>query len=182
MDELCRQLKISWFEFCYIWAGIHRFHLHHFRHCRILSLNHRRPLTKAISFAKQFTIVLEQDNKIIMHARKSLLFDKKTPWTKKDDKGTFDVTMGSYDGAEVCELVGTYILNVLAERYGKNNVGLYSDDGLAVFENINGNQAEKIRKEIMKIFPNLRLKITIEANQRIANFVDITLHLTNGKY
>ena len=24
MDELCKQLKISWFEFCYIWAGILR--------------------------------------------------------------------------------------------------------------------------------------------------------------
>ena len=139
-------------------------------------------LQKAISFAKQFNTVSEQDNKIIMHARKSLLFDKKTPWTKKGDKGKFDVTMGSYDGAEVCELVGTCILNILAEKYGKNNVGLYRDDGLAVFENINGNQAEKIRKEIIKIFRNFGLKITLETNQRIVNFLDITLNVTNGKY
>ena len=36
-------------------------------------------LKKAINFAKQHTNVSEQDIKIIMHARKSLLFDKKHP-------------------------------------------------------------------------------------------------------
>ena len=51
-----------------------------------------------------------------------------------------------------CELVGTYILNTLAEKYGKSNVGLYRDDGLAVFENINGNQAEKFKKRNNKDF------------------------------
>ena len=27
------------------------------------------------------------------------------PWIKKDSNSLFDVTMGSYDGAEICELV-----------------------------------------------------------------------------
>ena len=44
----------------------------------------------------------------------------------------FDVTMGSYDGAEVCELVGIFILNILAKLFGKSNVGLYRDDGLVL--------------------------------------------------
>ena len=39
--------------------------------------------------------------------------------------------MGSYDGAEVCELIGLFILNTLQDRFGKD-VGLYRDDGLAV--------------------------------------------------
>ena len=38
---------------------------------------------------------------------------------KKGNKGIFDVTMGSYDGAEVYELVEIYILNILAYKYGK---------------------------------------------------------------
>ena len=42
--------------------------------------------------------------------------------------------MGSYDGAEVCELVGAYILNALATKYDKEQIGLYRDDGLAVFK------------------------------------------------
>ena len=35
---------------------------------------------------------------------------------KKDSDSTFDVTMRSYDGAEVCELVGIYILSILKEK------------------------------------------------------------------
>ena len=42
--------------------------------------------------------------------------------------------MGSYDGAEVCELVDIYVLNTLANKYDKNNIGLYRDDGLAAFK------------------------------------------------
>ena len=44
------------------------------------------------------------------------------------------MSMGDYDGAEVCELVGTYMLNILFKKYNKNNFGLYRDDGLAVLK------------------------------------------------
>jgi hypothetical protein len=30
----------------------------------------------------------------------------------------FDVTMGSFDGAEICNLVGLFILNKLAAKFG----------------------------------------------------------------
>ena len=36
----------------------------------------------------------------------------------------FDVTMGSYDRAETCELVGTYLLSLLPDKL-KHNTGLY---------------------------------------------------------
>ena len=87
-------------------------------------------LSKAISFAKNYTTISDNDIDIIMHCRKSLLFDNETAWTKKNDNDMFDVTMGSFDGAEVCELIGLFLLNNLSEKYGKNNVGLYRDDGL----------------------------------------------------
>eukprot|EP00794_Sanderia_malayensis_P017157 gene17157-biopygen14763 len=51
-----------------------------------------------------------------MHSRKSLLFNDNNAWVKKDNRN-FDVTMGSYDGAEVCELVGLLILNKLCNTY-----------------------------------------------------------------
>ena len=44
--------------------------------------------------------------------------------------GLFDVTMGAYDGAEVHELVGTFLLDKISEKYYKNSIGLYRDDGL----------------------------------------------------
>ena len=67
------------------------------------------------------------------HARKSLLFCNEKPWMKREGK-LFDVTMGPYDSAEVCELVGIFMLNKISEKYNKKDVGLYRDDGLAVFK------------------------------------------------
>ena len=58
-------------------------------------------LKNAISHAKQYVTITDQEVDIIMHSRKSLLFDQGTAWIKKNDDGLFDVTMGSYDGAEV---------------------------------------------------------------------------------
>ena len=92
-----------------------------------------------------------------MHARKSLLFDKDETWMKKDNDSIFDVTMGSYDGAEVCELVGIYILPTLNEKYSGHQIGLYRDDGIGAFHNLNGQAADRIRKDIIKIFDSLGL-------------------------
>ena len=119
-----------------------------------------------------------------MHARKSLLFDKtSTAWVKKGNNNMFDVTMGSFDGAEICELVGLYILNILSSKYHDNgSIGLYRDDGLAAFNNISGPQAEKIKKVITKCFKDQGLKITIKCNLKMANFLDVTFNLTNGTY
>ena len=56
--------------------------------------------------------------------------------------------MGSYDGAEVCELVGLFILCGLGNTYGKECIGLYRDDGLAVFKIISGTLAEELGKTL----------------------------------
>ena len=139
-------------------------------------------LRRAITFARQHTSVQEEDVEVIMHARKSLLFDKELPWVKRQNKGIFDVTMGSYDGAEICELVSLYALNLLAHKYSKDQIGLYRDDGLAAFKNISGGKAEKIKKDITRIFKDLGLKITIETNLKIVNYLDLTLNLSDGKF
>ena len=86
-----------------------------------------------------------------MLCRKSLLFDNETAWTKKNHSSMFDVTMGSFHGAEVCELLGLFLLNNLSEKYGKNNVGLYRD-GLVLLRNASGPQSERTRKDITREF------------------------------
>ena len=42
----------------------------------------------------------------------------------------FDVTTGSFDGAELCKLVGIYIHSLLTKLINKETLGLYRDDGL----------------------------------------------------
>ena len=45
-----------------------------------------------------------------MKAKKSLLFNGDEAFVKRAKK-KFDVTQGSYDGAETCDLVENYLLN-----------------------------------------------------------------------
>ena len=88
-------------------------------------------LTKCLKFAEEKVQIFNDDKEFIYHARKSLLFNEEGTWMKKD--GLFDVTMRAYDGAEVRELVGTFLLDKICEKYEKNSIGLYRDDGLSVF-------------------------------------------------
>ena len=83
--------------------------------------------------------------------------------------------MGAYNGAEVCELVGLFLLNSLANKFDKKCVGLYRDDGLAVFRNINGHHADKTRKEFCQLFKANGLSLEIQCNLKTVNFLDITL-------
>ena len=67
------------------------------------------------------------------HARNSSLFNKGGTSMKKD--GLFDVTVGAYNGAEVCELVGTFLLDKISVKYDKNSIGLYRDNRLPLIKN-----------------------------------------------
>ena len=51
--------------------------------------------------------------------------------------------MGSYDGGEVCELIGVFMLSLIGNIYNRNNIGLYRDDGLTVFKNTSNPISEK---------------------------------------
>ena len=101
---------------------------------------------------------------------------------KKDKDEIFDVTMGSHDGAEACELVGAFILSKLVPIFGKENVGLYRDDGLAILRNANGHRADRVRKDVIEAFRKLGLRITIDTNMKAVNFLDITMNIATGIY
>ena len=47
------------------------------------------------------------------------------PWEKKELDSSFDATMGSYDGAELCGLIGIYIQSLLESSLEKNQMGLH---------------------------------------------------------
>ena len=51
--------------------------------------------------------------------------------------------MEACDGAELCELVGSFLLHQLSNKYNKKSIGLYREDGLAVFKNKSGPQVER---------------------------------------
>ena len=103
-------------------------------------------------------------------------------WKKKDADTTFDVTMGSYDGAELCELIGICIQSILTNILSKDNMGLYRDDGLFILRKINKQQTDSVRKKIISIFKNIDFKIEIVTNLTEVDFLDVTLNLENNTY
>ena len=127
------------------------------------------------------TTIEEKFIKTIYHARKSLLFDKGNVWVKKDNP-EFDVTISSYDDAELCELVGLYLLDLLTKEFGKQNIGSYRDDGLSCFENTSGPDSEKIKKKLFKIFKSNGLSITVGCNLIVTDFLDVTFDLKFATY
>ena len=92
--------------------------------------------------------------------------------------------MGAWDGAEVCELIGLYMLHKLVnveKIFSKEEVGLFRDDGLSIIEG-NGHMIDKKRKDTIRIFKNEKLKITWEVNITKVCFLDVLFDLQTETY
>ena len=72
-----------------------------------------------------------------MQPEKSLLFEGATTWIKKSGHKGFNVPMCFFEGAEICQLVGTYIQSQLTKIMNKEDVGLYRDDDVGIFYKYN---------------------------------------------
>ena len=90
--------------------------------------------------------------------------------------------MGSFDGAEICEVVGIYLLEKLSPLLAKENFGLYRDGGLATVNSSSGPVLARMRKDIISIFRNEGLSITTEKNLIETDFLDGTFNLLTRKY
>ena len=135
-------------------------------------------LEKAIKWGTQFVKFEEEETEIIFAARKALLYLNGVPWSKKGAK-VFDVGMGSFDGAEICELVGLFLLSELSVL--GLNLGIYRDDGLAVSTK-SARETEKIKKKMSEIFKKHKLSITIEANKKRVEFLDVYFDLEKEEF
>ena len=112
----------------------------------------------------------------------TLLFHGSEPFIKREGNENLDVPMRCFDEAEVCELVGTYILSQLNTVFENENVSLYRDDGIGIFRNLSGPEIERKRKAIVCVFKQCSLSITTKANLKVVNFLDIQLGFINGTY
>ena len=123
-------------------------------------------LNKALDFAFNYDNINTDERNIIIHAKNSILIHKHIPWQKKGNT-TFDVTMGSFLLSQLQDL------NI--------NVGLYRGNGLLI-TNATPIDTENIKKEICRIFNNNGLRITIEANKQLINFLDVTFTPNRSTY
>ena len=75
-----------------------------------------------------------------------------------------------------------FALSQLPKQYNRCDIGLYGDDGLAVFKGMLGSMAENAKKDIPKSFNEIGLRITIQTDLKTVNFLEVTLNLCNRKY
>ena len=136
-------------------------------------------LLKPANFLKQITKIFDVDINLIIQATKTLLFNEGIPdnksMGKKGRKWEFWCSDGLLCVVEVCELVGSFVLQQLSQLLEHYSAGFYRHDGLAILKRLSGPEVERVKKKIMKVFKDCRLKITIKADLHILNFLDITL-------
>ena len=140
-------------------------------------------IAKAINFARQFCDVSESEEEIIFHTCKTILTDLSgNMWKKKHNDDLFDVAMGSFHGAEICDLVGLYILDRLSSTLPSESCGLYRDDGLAVVEKPSPSNIERLSKSIRKVFGDIGFEITVENALDRTDFLDVVLDLRENDF
>ena len=121
------------------------------------------------------------DEKLVFMARRSFLFLNDKTWVKKEES-TFDVTMGAFDGAEVAEFIGLFILSKLAKIMKITDFALYRDDGIFAIRGTK-RSADTIRKKLIEIFHDVELEIDVPlAPTKSIDFLDVNFELSTGFY
>ena len=144
----------------------------------------KKLVTNAIRYARQFTKISRQDEKIIIQSCRSVLISDGKIWVRKGEESKFAVTIGSYSGAEVCELVGVFLLSQVAKDTSlpMEYIGLYRDDGLLVTDAARPRTVELLKKKLCEIFSKHGLKLDIKANRKNVDFLDVHFNLDVGNF
>ena len=122
-----------------VWSSYHSTLMHVIP--ALLPNSWRRPWTGETNLSRSHTLTVNYSNRQEGHFCSTMV----TSGTKSPQ---FDMPMGSYDGAEICELVGLFLLDEIVKAnigMKKENMGIYRDDGLGVAQGT-GTQMETRRK------------------------------------
>ena len=133
-----------------------------------------------IEFAEKITPISNLEKELLYNARQSVLYHDNAVWTKTT--GLFDVTMGSFDGAQITDLVGLMILAKFKDEFPDINLALYRDDGLGFHNTMTPQKLDNIRKKLHSFFKKMDLQITIETGLKKVDFLDVTFDLNDASY
>ena len=102
-------------------------------------------------------------------------------WIKKSTNGEFDVTQGSLDSCQICELVGIYLLSEIAKFVDPKGNGLYRDDGLLMLR-IGKRQMEILRQKLVKLFGENGFTIEVKHSVKSIEFLDVQMDITTNTH
>ena len=139
-----------------------------------------RTLDRALDLAKEYMVIHLDKVEIIKHCRKTLLYYEDSIWIKKGEGGNFDVSIGAYDGAEICELVECVLLYSINKIMDLSSHGLYHDDGLIIVDESRPKKCDGIRKRLYKLFEEFGFRLHVTTDLKITDYLDVTLNLYSG--
>ena len=92
--------------------------------------------------------------------------------------------MGSFNGAEICYLVGLFLLNELnsSNIFNHNEFSLCRDDGVGVIWSKSLKTVENTTKKLIKLFKKCDFKITVESGLVQTNFLNVSFNILNSRY
>ena len=137
-------------------------------------------LENSLKWARKYVEISDEEIDVVMKSRMSMMFVNGSPWVKKEGEA-FDVGMGFYDGAECCEIIGLYLLEQLQDHGVDVESGIYRDDGLCACD-LPAREVENIKKKMCEVFRKHKLEITIEANKKRVEFLDVYFDLEKEEY
>ena len=129
----------------------------------------------AREWAKQYIEITEDEIELMLNTHLSFLTYNGKVWIKKEGLG-FDTTMGSFDGAESCEIIGLFLLSKIKEVV--KEAGIYRDD-LVIIDRFSRKQWEDIRKRLIKLFKDHGLGLICELETNVADFLDVVIDIKN---
>ena len=100
----------------------------------------------------------------------------------KSGSNNFDVSMEGCDSSQIADLVGLYILYILSRIVSPEQMGLYHIDGIIYIPNSNGPNSLRKQKKMIRAIKFLGFKIEVSSNNKIVNFLDVILNLSNNTY
>ena len=137
-------------------------------------------LIKALEFAENFYPIIDKEMNVIIRFCEAILTHKNQTWEKKTiSNQLFKVSMGSFNGAEICDLVGLFLLNGIkkSKNFTDNEFGLYRDGGLGIIRSKSPRSAENTAKYLIKLFKQNGFKITIESGLFQTDFLDVSFNI-----
>ena len=137
-----------------------------------------RTLDRALDLAKEYMVIPLDKVEIIKHYRKTLLYYEDSIWIKKGEGGNFNVSIGAYDGAEICELVRCVLLYSINKIIDPSSHGLY--DGLIIVDRGTPKKCDGIRKRLYKLFEEFGFRLDVTIDLKITDYLDVTLNLYSG--
>ena len=93
-----------------------------------------KTLVEALNLASSYCEISENEIETVTQCCKPILIYNNSAWIKKNTDDGFEVSQGSFHGAEVCELVGLLLLHAIKKEniFESKKFGIFRDDGLAI--------------------------------------------------